>query len=114
MPNISAMVVNVRVDDMDTALPLYQELAGGVPVTRFPFGEVQLALVGPYLLIAGADEERQSHLATVLVQSLDPVIAALAAAGAEITEGPGQVPNGTRLVARHPDGAMFEYLRPVS
>jgi hypothetical protein len=26
-------------------------------------------------------------------------------------EAPSQVPNGTRIVARHPDGSVFEYMQ---
>ena len=42
-----------------------------------------------------------------------PVAAAvdgLEAAGGDIVEGPSPAPNGARLIARHPDGAVFEYI----
>jgi hypothetical protein len=44
------------------------------------------------------------------VASLAPVLAALQAAGGEIVEGPAPAPNGVRIIARHPDGAVFEYI----
>ena len=28
----------------------------------------------------------------------------------EVVEGPAPAPNGARLIARHPDGAVFEYI----
>jgi predicted enzyme related to lactoylglutathione lyase len=49
-------------------------------------------------------------MATVQVASLGPVLAALQAAGGEMIEGPAPAPNGARLIARHPDGAVFEYI----
>jgi predicted enzyme related to lactoylglutathione lyase len=47
---------------------------------------------------------------TVQVTSLGPVLAALESAGGEVIEDPAPAPNGTRLIARHPDGAVFEYI----
>ena len=39
-----------------------------------------------------------------------PVLAAVQLAGGEVVEGPAPAPNGARLIARHPDGAVFEYI----
>ena len=32
------------------------------------------------------------------------------AVGGQLLEGPAPAPNGDRLIARHPDGAVFEYI----
>jgi hypothetical protein len=29
-----------------------------------------------------------------------------------VLEGPGEAPNGPRMIARHGDGAVFEYIEP--
>ena len=110
--NIRAMIADVEVEDLDAAIPLYRELAGDVEVRRFPYHDLELALVGPFLLYAGPLEKYVSQTATVIVDSLDPVLAALGNAGAEVLEGPDEVPNGTRILARHPDGSAFEYMQP--
>ncbi|MFD5080532.1 VOC family protein [Streptomyces sp. NPDC058371] len=110
--NIRAMVTNVEVENLDDAIPLYQDLAGDVEVHRFPYRELELALVGPFLLYSGPLEKYVSQNATVIVDSLPPVLDALDKAGAAILEAPSEVPNGTRIVARHPDGSVFEYLQP--
>ncbi|MFF8479223.1 VOC family protein [Streptomyces sp. NPDC015414] len=99
-------------DDLEEALPLYKELAGDPEVLRFPYEEMQLALVGPFLLIAGPKGNREAQNATILVGDLAPILEALDRAGAVIVDAPSEVPNGTRLVARHPDGSVFEYLQP--
>ena len=52
----------------------------------------------------------RDRVATILVRHLPPVIAAIQAAGGRILEGPAPAPNGDRLIARHPDGAVFEYI----
>jgi predicted enzyme related to lactoylglutathione lyase len=106
------MIANVEVESLEDAIPLYRELAGDVDVRRFPYRELELALVGPFLLYAGPLEKYVSQTATVIVDSLDSVLDTLDKAGAEILEAPNDVPNGTRIVARHPDGSVFEYMQP--
>jgi hypothetical protein len=110
--NILAMVASVEVKSLEAAIPLYHELAGDVEVRRFPYRELELALVGPFLLYSGPVERYTSQTATVVVGSLDPVLETLSKVGAEILEAPNEVPNGTRIVARHPDGYVFEYMQP--
>ncbi|MFF1701641.1 hypothetical protein [Streptomyces sp. NPDC058252] len=108
--NIRAMIANVEVENLEDAIPLYQDLVGDAEVRRFPYRELELALVGPFLLYSGPLERYVSQNATVIVESLTPVLDALGKAGAEILEAPNEVPNGTRIVARHRDGSVFEYM----
>jgi predicted enzyme related to lactoylglutathione lyase len=112
--NIRAIVANVEVENLEDAIPLYRDLAGVAEVRRFPYRELEVALVGPFLLYSGPLEKYVSQNATVIVESLTPVLDALGKAGAEILEAPNEVPNGTRIVARHPDGSVFEYMQPRS
>ena len=109
--NIRAMIADVEVESLEAAIPFYRELAGDVEVRRFPYRDLELALVGPFLLYSGPLEKYVSQTATVIVDSLDPVLEALSQAGAEVLEAPSRVPNGTRIVARHPDGSVFEYMQ---
>ncbi|WP_329524722.1 VOC family protein [Streptomyces sp. NBC_01462] len=110
--NIQAMIANVEVENLEDAIPLYQDLAGDAEVRRFPYRDLELALVGPFLLYSGPLEKYVSQNATVIVESLTPILDTLSKAGAEILEAPNEVPNGTRIVARHPDGSVFEYMQP--
>ena len=110
MSNVHAVLARVAVPDLEAALPLYQELAGVTEVRRFGFRDVELAQVGPFLLLAGNTAPYTGRTATLLVESLAPVLSALEAAGGEVVEGPSPAPNGARLIARHPDGATFEYI----
>ena len=112
--NIRGVLARVIVPDLDAALPLYQQLAGVTEAHRFSFRDVQLAQVGPFLLLSGNTDAYRERTATVLVTSLTPVLSALEAAGGEIVEGPSPGPNGARLIARHPDGAVFEYIETKS
>jgi predicted enzyme related to lactoylglutathione lyase len=109
MANISKVLARVFVSDLAIAIPLYEELAQ-TRAERFSFRDVELARVGPFLLLAGNTASYRDRTATVQVSSLTPVLAALDAAGGEVVEGPSPAPNGARLIARHPDGAIFEYI----
>lgn len=104
------VIARVFVDDIDKALPLYQRLAGSDEVKRFTFRDVELASVGPFLLLSGNTAAYRDRVATLEVARLAPVLAALEEAGAEVLEGPAPTPNGERLIARHPDGSVFEYV----
>jgi hypothetical protein len=105
------MIADVEVESLEAAIPFYRELAGDVEVRRFPHRDLELALVGPFLLYSGpldkyvSDGDRHRRLP-------GPVLEALTRAGAEVLEAPSEVPNGTRIVARHPDGSVFEYMQP--
>lgn len=109
MANISKVLARVFVSDLDAAVPLYEELAQA-QAERFGFRDVKLARVGSFLLLAGNTDTYRDRTATIQVASLAPVLAALESAGGEVIEGPSPAPNGARLITRHPDGAVFEYI----
>lgn len=110
---VEQVLARVYVDDLEAALPLYERLAGGAPKQRFSFRAIELAWVGPFLLLAGPHGDLapfRDRAATVLVDDIDAVANEITAAGGELLEGPGPAPNGSRLIARHPDSTVFEYL----
>jgi len=108
--NIIGVLARVFVEDLEAALPIYCELAGGQEPVRFGFGEVDLTRVGPFLLLSGNTAGYRDRVATLLVRSLDPVLDALAENGGQVVDGPAKGPNGRRLIARHGDGSVFEYI----
>ena len=110
MSNVRGVLARVYVDDLDAALPLYQALAGVDEVRRFEFRGVQVAWVGSFLLFSGDTAPYRDRVATILVADMAPVVAAIEAAGGSLLEGPAPAPNGDRLIARHPDGSVFEYI----
>jgi hypothetical protein len=109
-PTIVTVLTRVYVSDLDAALPLYRRLAGEPETRRFRFRDVELARVGPYLLLAGDTAGYRDRTATVLVRDVPSVVAALAETGGETLEGPSPGPSGLRLIARHPDGTVWEYI----
>ena len=108
MTNIQGVLARVFVDDLDAAIPFYEQIAQD-SARRFSFRDVELARIGSFLLLAGDTDTYRDRVATLLVKDLRPVLDALDGAG-EIIEGPAPAPNGARLIARHPDGSIFEYI----
>lgn len=116
MPIVEAVLARVFVSDIDQALPLYAALSGATEVRRFGFRDVELAWVGSFLLLSGPPEAlaQYERVATLLVNDIDAAAAAVQAHGGTVLEGPDDAPNGPRMIARHGDGAVFEYIQPSS
>jgi predicted enzyme related to lactoylglutathione lyase len=110
---VRQVLARVFVDDLDAALPTYEALAGIPDVRRFAFQDVRLAWVGPFLLLqVPADQrERYERVATLLVDDIDIARTAVQRHGGTVLEGPADAPNGPRMIARHADGAVFEYIQ---
>ncbi|OUC80764.1 VOC family protein [Gordonia lacunae] len=103
----------VFVADLDESLPLYETLVGASADLRFAFERAELAAVGDFLLIAGADDDVAPYRSTVgpvIVDDLDGLIAMVAGpSGAEVI-GESESATGRFAYVRHPDGAVVEYV----
>lgn len=108
--NIVRVLARIPVESIDEALPLYLRLAGTEDVHTFDFGSVRLAWVGPFLLLEGADASARSRVATIIVRDIQEVSLAVQALHGVLLDGPMPGPNGARLIARHPDGNVVEYI----
>ncbi|MQY20304.1 VOC family protein [Nocardia macrotermitis] len=101
------------VADLDTALPIYQQLVGAAPDLRVGFEAAELAAIGDFLLIAGPPEAVDGYRATIgpaIVDDLDELVEVLTAAGATLTGGPFHGPTGRLAYLDHPDGTNVEYV----
>jgi hypothetical protein len=101
-------------DSLDKALPLLAELTGADPDLRISLGEVEMAVIGDFLVFAGSPQAvapLQAVTACVVVSDIDDVLAVLAAHGARVIAGPADGPTGRYLYARHADGAQVEYIQ---
>ncbi|MET7640164.1 VOC family protein [Streptomyces sp. NPDC005438] len=104
--------LRVCVNDLDAAVPVYEKLTGAEAV-RFSQGPVSVAAVGPFFLMSGPDaqlEVLRKITATLAVRDVEEALVDLHTVGAEIIAGPKTTPIGRNLVARHPDGTIFEYV----
>ncbi|MER6978259.1 VOC family protein [Streptomyces carpinensis] len=104
--------LRVCVDDLETAVPFYERLAGGRAL-RFERGGVQVAAVGCFLLMSGPESQLEvlrKVTATIAVEDVDEAHRVLTELGARIVAGPVPTPVGRNLIAMHPDGAVYEYV----
>ncbi|AYL38773.1 VOC family protein [Streptomyces fungicidicus] len=109
---ILGATLRVCVDDIESAIPFYERLAGGSAL-RFERGGVQVAAVGCFLLMSGPATELdvlRKVAATIAVKDVEETRQVLAEMGADILAGPLPSPAGRNLLARHPDGAVYEYV----
>ncbi len=104
--------LRVCVDDLDAAIGVYERITGA-EAARFSQGPVSAAAVGPFLLLSGPPgpmEILRMVTATLAVRDVEEAATVLKEVGAEILAGPTSTSIGRNLVARHPDGSVFEYV----
>jgi predicted enzyme related to lactoylglutathione lyase len=108
---ITGVIIRRPVDDLIAAIPFYENLTGS-PARRFGFAGAELAAIGPFLLFtAGPGAERLANVAaTLTVDDLTATHQLLIKLGAEIIAPLATTPNGRRMIVRHPDGAVYEYV----
>lgn len=100
---------------LDDGVTFYEAVFGEKCGLRFEYIEagLELAGIGPMLLVAGPEDRvaafRQTQ-ATFLVDSIDDFRNWLLEHGAVILDEPKKVPTGRNMRARHPDGAIIEYV----
>ncbi|MFE6634464.1 VOC family protein [Streptomyces tendae] len=110
--DILGATLRIYVDDLDKAIPFYEGLAGGEAL-RFERGGVQVAAIGCFLLMSGPESQLEvlrKVSATVAVSDVVETHRVLSALGADIIAGPVATPGGRNLIARHPDGVIYEYV----
>ncbi|MFD4611252.1 MULTISPECIES: VOC family protein [unclassified Streptomyces] len=104
--------LRVCVNDLDTAVPFYEGLAGAKAL-RFEQAGVQVAAVGCFLLMSGPESQLEvlrKVAATIAVEDVDEAHRVLTGLGAQIVAGPVPTPVGRNLIALHPDGTVYEYM----
>ncbi|MFF5757084.1 VOC family protein [Streptomyces longwoodensis] len=109
---ILGATLRVCVDDLEAAVSFYERLTG-TPALRFARGGVEVAAVGCFLLMSGPQAELEvlrKVAATIAVTDVDEAHKTLTGLGADIVAGPVPTPVGRNLIARHPDGAVYEYV----
>jgi predicted enzyme related to lactoylglutathione lyase len=109
---IESVVIRQRVENLNAAVPFYEQLTGS-SASRFSFAGVDLAGIGPFLLFSGSEEAVQrvaGVAATLTVADLDSAVEEAIAGGAEIVAPKSPTPNGHRVILRHPQGGVFEYV----
>ena len=110
MTNINSVLARVFVSSLDAAIPLYQELADVADVTTSLSTTCSSVRSARSCCLPGTLPPTRDRVATILLDRLGSIITAIENEGGQIVEGPSTAPNGARLIARHPDGSVFEYI----
>jgi predicted enzyme related to lactoylglutathione lyase len=102
-------------DKLDSTVAFYEGLFGARCNMRFKYSGagLELASIGPVLLVAGPEDRLSAFghtQATFLVDSLDEFRRWLTESGSEILDEPKKVPTGRNMRASHPDGTIVEYV----
>ncbi|MFF4587426.1 VOC family protein [Streptomyces sp. NPDC001388] len=110
--DILGATLRVCVDDLEASVSFYERLAG-TRALRFGRGGVEVAAVGCFLLMSGPEAELEvlrKVAATIAVADVDEAHKTLTELGADVVAGPVATPAGRNLIARHPDGSVYEYV----
>lgn len=109
-------LVRIYVNDLGAALNFYENLLGVKCDLKFSYSEVglELASVGPFLLLGGADADLNTFRdtnATLIVDSLAEFKEFLELNGGKVIRGPKIVPTGSNMTVKHSDGSIIEYVQ---
>ncbi len=104
----------IDVSELEPALAFYGSLTGLKTDLRFqyPDAELELASVGPFLILAGSEEALapfRETLPTFRVDSVEAFREHLTKNGAPVIRDVKRVPTGSNMTVQHPDGSRFEY-----
>ncbi|GAA5066444.1 VOC family protein [Nocardia callitridis] len=103
----------VLTTDLDGTLQTLRALVGAEADFRVHFGRFDLALIGEFCVVAGAEEALARYRGTVgpvIVADLAATFSLVEGTGAEVTVPPFDGPAGRGFLARHTDGVEFEYI----
>ncbi len=101
-------------NDAEETLRVLRMLHTGEPHLRFRFDPWELIGIGDVLVVAGTDDALapiRGSLGPWIVTDIDEARKVLVDAGAEIIREIAPVPTGHMMYARHPDGAVVEYVQ---
>lgn len=99
--------------DLEGTLRLLRKLHAGEPHLRFRFDPWELVGIGDILVVAGTEEALapiRGSFGPWIVTDIDEVRRSLVQAGAQIIREIAPVATGRMMYARHPDGAVVEYV----
>ena len=101
--------------ELDESVAFHEKLFGEKCTLRFkyPQKELELAMVGSFLLISGSAVALKPFTdtkVTFLVDSLDEFVEFHTSHNSTILEYPKSVPTGKNMRVKHPDGLIAEYV----
>jgi predicted enzyme related to lactoylglutathione lyase len=112
---IYKILTPIYVNELEKALPFYEELLQTKAGTRFHYAErkLNIAVVGQLLLICGTEEALaavRNIALSILVDDIYAYKTWLLDNGAVIQQDITKVPTGYNMLVQQPDGTIIEYV----
>ncbi|MCI0768127.1 hypothetical protein [Bacillus sp. TL12] len=116
---IYKILTPIYVNELEKALPYYEELLQTKAGARFHYAEKKLdiAVVGQILLISGTNEALEAVrniTLSFLVDDIHTYKTWLLDNGAVIQQDITKVPTGYNMIVQQPDGTVIEYIEHVN
>lgn len=104
------------VNDIDASISFYERLLGESCSQRFKYAEMDLELanIGPVIIIAGSDDalkEYRATNATFIVDSVQEVKDFIVQDGGAVVRDIRAVPTGFNVTMKNRDGSVIEFVQ---
>ncbi|HHT7082393.1 hypothetical protein P4K91_08320 [Bacillus anthracis] len=112
--NILAIVPRLYVSDLQTHLEFYKILLKQEKPQEFQINGTHVIRFTNLLLIEEVDEPLKKRVAvTLVIDNLQEVKKLILNYNGVIITEPIQIPTGMKMIVRHPDGNIIEYIEPT-
>ncbi|WP_144611504.1 hypothetical protein [Bacillus cereus] len=112
--NILAVVPRLYVSDLQTHLEFYKILLDQETPQEFQMNGTHVIRFTNLLLIEDLNETIKNQVAaTIVIDDLQKVKKLVFNYNGEMITEPIQVPTGMKMIVRHPDGNIIEYIEPI-
>jgi len=104
----------VVTDKLEETIVHLEALTGSVVELQFTMGQVTIAAIGDFCVIAAPASihaELRAVVGPIVVDDLSITKDALLRMGGTVTAEPFTAPTGQVMYMRHPDGIAYEYLQ---
>ncbi|PEA83126.1 hypothetical protein [Bacillus pseudomycoides] len=111
--DILAVVPRVYVSTLQPHLDVYKVLLKQEAPHKFQINQTHVARFSNLLLIADENNVITNQVAvTIVTDSIQDIKQFILQKDGDILVDPSFVPTGLKMIARHPDGNVFEYIEP--
>ncbi|MDH2880298.1 hypothetical protein [Bacillus cytotoxicus] len=111
--NILTAIPRIYISNLQPHLDFYKSLLKQEQPHEFQVNETKVVRFSNVLLIVDENHIATRHIAATLVtDTIQFAKQFIVKHGGDILTEPIAVPTGIKMIARHPDGNIFEYIEP--
>lgn len=110
---VLSIIPRVYIPELNSHLDFYKSLLDQEVQNVFSVGKIDVARFPNLLVLAGTENKPAGNItATIVIDSVNEAKDFVQHEGGEIMVEPLLIPSGLKMIARHPDGNIFEYIEP--